>query len=68
MEELRMMQDNKHYQAAKIDGFWDFVTRDPGDYVARHSTLNSRRHGKGIISMGCSICVAQLENKVATRT
>lgn len=31
-----MMNDNKHYKAEKIDGFWDFVTRDPGDYDGTH--------------------------------
>lgn len=31
-----MMRDNKHYKAEKRNGFWDFVCRDPGDYVGKH--------------------------------
>jgi len=37
-----MMRDNKHCKAEKLNGFWDFVTRDPGDYVGRHN------HGPGM--------------------
>lgn len=54
----RIMQDNKHYQAAKIDGFWNFVTRDPGDYVGRHRLYPNRdRHQ---LWLGCSTCVEGL--------
>lgn len=31
-----MMNDNKHYKAEKINGFWSFVIKDPGDYVGKH--------------------------------
>ena len=35
-EKPKVMQDNKHYRAEKINGTWDFVTKDPGDYVGQH--------------------------------
>lgn len=52
----RIMQDNKHYQAAKIDGFWDFVTRDPGDYQGRHALIPGNQHGNQLW-MGCTLCI-----------
>lgn len=37
-----MMNDNKHYKAEKVNGFWDFVYRDPPEnYQAKHN------HGPG---------------------
>jgi hypothetical protein len=54
-----MMRDNKHYQAAKIDGFWDFVTRDPGDYQGRHALQNQKPNQ---VWMGCSTCRYSLKN------
>lgn len=52
------MQDNRHYQAAKIDGFWDFVTRDPGDYQGRH------RLGTAVYQpwAGCALCLAEVSS------
>lgn len=55
----RIMQDNKHYKADRIDGFWDFVTRDPGDYVGRHRD-DAEYPGPNVIHMGCGFCVASL--------
>lgn len=59
MKTDRIMQDNKHYQAAKINGFWDFVTRDPGDYQGRH-VLRSKNHDQ--LWMGCILCVTCLKD------
>lgn len=63
MKNDRIMQDNRHYQAAKIDGFWDFVTRDPGDYDGLHR-LDPKAGGHqlwlGSGSNGCSICKAEV--------
>lgn len=54
----RFMQDNKHYRAGKINGFWDFVQRDPGDYVGRHVLKSDAAHQ---LWMGCSLCVSSLK-------
>lgn len=55
---MRFMADNKHYRAAKIDGFWDFVTRDPGDYRGRH------RLGDAACPLwaGCALCMAEVSS------
>ena len=63
MKTDRIMQDNLHYQAAKIDGFWDFVTRDPGDYTGRHQLdpkADSHQLWLGSGSNGCVLCKAQV--------
>lgn len=52
---MKMFQDNKHYQAAKIDGFWDFVTRDPGGYVGKHRL--DPKQDQHQLWLGCSICL-----------
>ena len=39
-----MMNDNKHYIATKQSGLWDFVYRDPGDYVGRHRICDTIWH------------------------
>lgn len=59
MKTDRIMQDNKHYQAAKIDGFWDFVTRDPGDYTGRHRLDSSQ--DKHQLWLGCNLCADSLK-------
>lgn len=48
------MQDNRHYKAAKIDGFWDFVTRDPGEYVGKHRLYPNKDQHQ--LWLGCSVC------------
>lgn len=55
MDEMRMMQDNKHYKAEKTKGFWSFVTRDPGDYQGRHR-LGGHYDASYGIWLGCDIC------------
>lgn len=51
---MRIMQDNKHYKAEKQGAFWDFVTRDPGDYKGKHSMDNYC--GDDVVWMGCRVC------------
>ena len=51
------MLNNRHAQCAKIDGFWDAVTRDPGDYQGRHRLDPTVGHQ---LWLGCVLCKAQL--------
>jgi len=58
------MLNNRHAQTAKIDGFWDAVTRDPGDYVGRHqlnSKAGSHQLWLGSGPDGCVLCRAQVQ-------
>ncbi len=57
MSAQRFMRDNRHYQAAKIDGFWDFVVRDPGDYEGRHRLLEGREAEHQFYPGGCPSCL-----------
>jgi len=59
MSKDRFMQDNKHYRAEKFGAFWDFVQRDPGDYVGRH---RFKQGGEHQLWMGCVLCVSSLKD------
>lgn len=52
------MLNNRHAKCAKIDGFWDAVTRDPGDYTGYHR-LDPKAGGHQLW-LGCSMCKAQV--------
>lgn len=53
------MRDNKHYQSTKVDGFWDFVTRDPGDYAGRHRLDGRLSHQ---VWTGCQTCMERISS------
>ncbi len=56
---------NRHAKCAKIDGFWDAVTRDPGDYRGRHRldpVGKSHQLWFGTPDNGCVICRQNLNN------
>jgi len=56
---------NRHAKCAKIDGFWDAVTRDPGDYRGRHRldpVGKSHQLWFGTPANGCVICRQNLNN------
>lgn len=55
----RFMRDNKHYQSTKVDGFWDFVTRDPGDYAGRHRLDGRLSHQ---VWTGCQTCMERISS------
>lgn len=56
---------NRHAKCAKIDGFWDVVTRDPGDYQGRHQLdplTKPHQLWFGTLDNGCPICRSALHS------
>lgn len=56
-----MGYEAKHKKCAKVDGFWDHVEKDPGDYEGRHRTDDA--HIFKSVFMNCPHCVATLSQQ-----
>jgi hypothetical protein len=68
----RMMQDNRHYKAEKVGGFWQFVTKNPPeDYEAKHrpkfhglrGPVMDKKGNLKELMMNCKYCHMYMEDQ-----
>jgi len=71
-EHDRIMQDNKHYKAEKVGGFWQFVEKfPPANYEGRHRVklhgsngpVTDRKGNPKEVMMNCVYCRRYMEDQ-----